>query len=104
MTTFQQALYSCTKQIDMRTLKQCFVLLLITISRQTVFAQQQLNAVETILHEASIPAISLAYIKDGSLHEQYNIGVKSAESKEPVNDSTVFAACSLSKSVFSYAV
>jgi CubicO group peptidase (beta-lactamase class C family) len=46
----------------------------------------------------------LAYIKDGKLLEQYNLGVKSAELKEPVNDSTVFAACSLSKTVFTYGV
>jgi CubicO group peptidase (beta-lactamase class C family) len=75
-----------------------------TISQQAVFSQQHLAAIQQIIDEAKIPAISLAYIKDGKLLEQYNIGVKAAESKGPINDSTVFAACSLSKSVFSYAV
>ncbi len=56
------------------------------------------------MDDARIPAISLAYIKEGKLQEQISIGVKAAESKAPVNDSTVFAACSLSKSVFSYGV
>ena len=89
----------------MLTLKKCFVVILfITITRGTVFSQQRQADIQRIINEANIPAISLAYIKDGKLQEQYNIGVKAAESKKQINDSTVFAACSLSKSVFSYGV
>src|ERR1044072_2972074 len=70
----------------------------------TLFPQQRLTAIQQLINEANIPAISLAYIKDGKVQEQYNVGVKSAELKDPINDSTVFAACSLSKTVFSYGV
>jgi len=80
------------------------VVVLMAALYQTTFSQQRSAAIQQIINEANIPAISLAYIKDGKLQEQYNIGVKSAESKEPINDSTVFAACSLSKTVFSYGV
>ncbi len=73
-------------------------------SQDILFSQQRSAAIQQILKEANIPAISLAYIKEGKLQEQYNIGVKSAEAKQPINDSTVFAACSLSKTVFSYGV
>lgn len=89
----------------MRILKKSpVVVLFIVMAQQAVFAQPHLTAIQQIINDAKIPAISLAYFRDGKLLEQYNIGVKSAESKEQINDSTVFSACSLSKSVFSYGV
>jgi CubicO group peptidase (beta-lactamase class C family) len=89
----------------MLTLKKSFIVILfIATTQHKAFSQQHLAAIQQIINDAKIPAISLAYIKDGKLQEQYNIGVKAAESKEQINDSTVFAACSLSKSVFSYGV
>ena len=85
--------------------KKCLIIILLLVTLQeAVFPQQHAAAIQQIINQTSIPAISLAYIKEGKLQEHYSIGVKAAESKEPVNDSTVFAACSLSKTVFSYAV
>ncbi|HNP23824.1 MAG TPA: serine hydrolase [Panacibacter sp.] len=88
----------------MPTPTKCLVILFFAATQFNAFSQQHINEVKKIMDDARIPAISLAYIKEGKLQEQISIGVKAAESKAPVNDSTVFAACSLSKSVFSYGV
>ena len=57
-----------------------------------------------LMKEASVPGLSLALVRDGEMIWQRGFGVKNAQTKEPVTDSTVFEAASLSKPVFPYAV
>ena len=51
-----------------------------------------------------VPGVSLAIITDGEVRYCKKYGVKNAISKEPMQDNTVFEACSLTKPVFAYAV
>jgi len=57
-----------------------------------------------MMSEASVPGLSIALVKDGQVAWQHAFGVKDAKTKEPVTDTTVFEAASLSKPVFAYAV
>ncbi len=52
----------------------------------------------------SIPGLSAAVIKNGEIDQLKYYGVKNEISKEPVNDSTIFIAASLTKPVFAYLV
>ncbi|MBL8169140.1 MAG: serine hydrolase [Acidobacteria bacterium] len=57
-----------------------------------------------LMKEAQIPGLSIALVRDGKLVWQHGYGVKNAQTQEPVTDTTVFEAASLSKPVFAYAV
>lgn len=67
-------------------------------------AQDRSTALLSLMKKAGVPGLSLAYVKNGKVREHYALGVRCNEAKQPVNDSTVFSAASLSKSVFAYAV
>ena len=54
--------------------------------------------------ELAVPGVSAALIKDGKLVWRRGFGVKDAASKQRVGNDTVFAAGSMSKPVFAYAV
>lgn len=56
------------------------------------------------MKDADVPGLSLALLRGGELVWRRGFGVKNARTKEPVTDSTVFEAASLSKPVFAYAV
>ncbi|MBC7851515.1 MAG: serine hydrolase [Chitinophagaceae bacterium] len=66
--------------------------------------QTRQESLEKIMIDAGIPGMTIAYIKDAKLAELYNLGLRSNDTKEPVNKETVFDAASLSKSVFAYGV
>lgn len=51
-----------------------------------------------------IPGVSLALIKNGKVIYHKTYGVKNAFTGEPVNDSTLFEAASITKTVFAFAV
>ncbi len=57
-----------------------------------------------LMQAGEAPGLSLALIREAKLVWHHGFGVKNAETKEPVTDSTVFEAASLSKPVFAYAV
>jgi CubicO group peptidase (beta-lactamase class C family) len=57
-----------------------------------------------LMTEFNVAGFSGAIIKDGRLLWNKAFGVKSGESKEPVDLETVFEAASVSKTVFAYAV
>lgn len=57
-----------------------------------------------LMRKAMIPGISIAIVKDGEIFWSRGFGLKNMHSKEPVSTDTVFAAASLSKPVFAYAV
>lgn len=57
-----------------------------------------------IMKEGEVTGFSIALIRKGEIVWHQGFGVKNAETKEPVDDSTVFEAGSLSKPVFTCAV
>jgi CubicO group peptidase (beta-lactamase class C family) len=60
--------------------------------------------VPQLMQDGDVPGLSIALISDAKLVWHHGFGVKNAETEEPVTDSTVFEAASLSKPVFAYAV
>lgn len=57
-----------------------------------------------LMQDGEVPGLSIALIREAKLVWHHGFGVKNAETKEPVTDSTIFEAASLSKPVFAYAV
>ncbi|KST64415.1 serine hydrolase domain-containing protein [Mastigocoleus testarum] len=57
-----------------------------------------------LMQTALIPGLSLAIIRDGKLFWSQGFGVKNLSTKQPVDNQTVFAAASLTKPLFAYAV
>lgn len=57
-----------------------------------------------LMNEGDVPGLSIALIRDGKLSWHKAFGVKNAETKEALAETTVFEAASLSKPVFAYAV
>ena len=51
-----------------------------------------------------IPGLSVALVKDRELAYHKTFGVKNAFTDEPVDDSTLFEGCSMTKTVFAFAV
>ena len=62
------------------------------------------DEVPMIMQEARLPGLSMVLIRNGKLFWRRGFGVTDAESKEPVDNETVFQAGSMSKPVFAYAV
>jgi len=60
--------------------------------------------VPQLMKDGEVTGLSVALIRNGKVFWHRGFGVKNAETKEPVDDSTVFEAASLSKPVFAYAV
>ncbi|NMG07532.1 serine hydrolase domain-containing protein [Brasilonema sp. UFV-L1] len=56
------------------------------------------------MQAALIPGLELAIIRDGKLFWSRGFGLKNRDTKQPVTNDTVFAAASLSKPLFAYAV
>jgi CubicO group peptidase (beta-lactamase class C family) len=57
-----------------------------------------------LLSLGDVPGLSVALIRDSKIAWSRGFGIKSVETKEPVDDGTMFEAASLSKPVFAYAV
>ena len=57
-----------------------------------------------LMHQADVPGIAIAVLRNGKPYWQHNFGVKNSKTNEPVTDDTIFEAASLSKPVFAYAV
>lgn len=56
-----------------------------------------------LMQEHHTPGVSIALIDSGKIVWQQCYGVKQAGTDDPVTESTVFEACSMSKSLFAYA-
>lgn len=57
-----------------------------------------------LMKKADVPGVSIALIEDARIVWVGSFGVKNIETREPVNDRTVFEAASISKPVFALAV
>jgi CubicO group peptidase (beta-lactamase class C family) len=70
--------------------------------------QRHINDLEKripqLLLESHVPGLSIAIIKDGRVAWRRGFGLKDAEAKTSVDNTTMFVAGSMSKPVFAYAV
>src|ERR1044071_9585712 len=62
------------------------------------------SRIPALMSAGDVPGLSIAFIKDSKTVWSRGFGYKNAETKEPVDDLTMFGAASLSKPVFAYAV
>ncbi|MCM3905766.1 MAG: serine hydrolase [Pyrinomonadaceae bacterium] len=62
------------------------------------------RSIPDLMGQGDIPGLSIALIRDAEVIWARGFGVKNSETKEAVDDNTVFEAASLSKPVFAYAV
>ena len=62
------------------------------------------SRIPALMSAGDVPGLSVAFIKDSKILWTRGFGYKNAETKEPVDDLTMFGAASLSKPVFAYAV
>lgn len=67
----------------------------ITVTALDAFISRKMDSL-------NIPGLSLAVINNGQVTYSKNYGVKNLETKEKVNESTIFELCSVSKPVFAY--
>ena len=67
-----------------------------------VFPQDKTQGFQEIVKKFDIPAIQLNYLKNGQDHF-YNYGVKNVDSKDSIDQNTVFQAASLTKVIATYA-
>lgn len=72
--------------------------------RKDELAAQFEKSIPQWMKDAEVPGLALALIRDSRVLWQRGFGVKSVETREPVDEATVFEAASLSKPVFAYAV
>lgn len=73
------------------------------IKSEVLIAHLQ-QRIPQLMQDGEVPALGIVLVRNGKLVWHYSLGVKNAETKEAVTDSTVFEAASLSKPVFAYAV
>ena len=59
--------------------------------------------VDAAMAEFKVPGMSLALVREGRTVWHRNFGVQNKQTKQPVNDATVFEAASLTKPVVAYA-
>jgi CubicO group peptidase (beta-lactamase class C family) len=74
----------------------------ITPDKNTIAQLEE--SIPRLMQEATVPAVSIAVIRDGQTYWLHTFGVANTKTKQPANDDTVFEAASLSKPVFTYAV
>ncbi|MBV9960479.1 MAG: serine hydrolase [Acidobacteria bacterium] len=72
--------------------------------RQDALVARLERDIPQLMREGDVPGLSIALIRGGEVVWHKGFGVKNAETKEPVDDRTIFEAASLSKPVFAYAV
>ena len=70
------------------------------ITRPSEAALAQLSL---LMEVTGVPGVSMGVVRDGKLVWQYQAGVVDAETKKPVDRSTLFPAASLGKPVFAHA-
>jgi len=70
----------------------------------TVSVEQYEESVAAISERAGVSGLSVAIINGSQVVYVNGFGVRSRETGEPVNDKTIFAAASFSKTAFAYLV
>lgn len=87
-------------------MKNSLYLFLLTLSPFLFYAQNNAHDdfFKALIEEEEIPGLSVAIVEDGQIAYTGAFGVKSRDTGEPVEEGTLFAAASLSKPLFAYAV
>ncbi len=67
-------------------------------------SQEFLDALPGLMDKALVPGLAIALVEDGSVVSVKTAGVMNRESKQPIDEETVFEAASLSKPMFAYTV
>lgn len=62
------------------------------------------SSLTRLMKQTGVPGMAIIVFKDGEVTSKMNLGVRNANTQEPVLDETVFEAGSLSKPVFAYLV
>lgn len=93
MLTFLMAYVALTGHAQLKNWKGVFI----TPAEVDQFLKNQMDSLK-------IPALSIALINDGKLVYHRALGIADLGTHEPVNDSSLFEAASLSKPVFSFFV
>ncbi|KOY86409.1 hypothetical protein AD998_09865 [bacterium 336/3] len=75
-----------------------------TIKGKKISIEQLNTFITNQMDSLNIPGFSLAVINNGKIVHYKNYGVKNLETKEKVNEQTIFELCSVSKPVFAYFV
>ena len=100
----------------MKTLKLISFLILFLLVNRILSGQEETfskygkqneiieREIPSLMKQYSIPGLSLAIIRDGQIDYVKGYGVRNINTQVPVNGSTIFAAASLTKPVFSYLV
>jgi CubicO group peptidase (beta-lactamase class C family) len=71
--------------------------------KEQIVAQLE-RRIPQLMKDGDVPGLSIALLRNGELVWHHGFGVKNTKTNEPVTDTTVFEAASLSKPVFAYAV
>ncbi len=87
-------------------MKQLPLLLAFWLAALTAFGQASIldTLLPRLMRDADIPGLSIAVVKDGQIMYSRAFGVRSADTREPVDAHTVFSAASLSKPLFAFGV
>jgi CubicO group peptidase (beta-lactamase class C family) len=73
-----------------------------TISGRTIDANDLNRFIEKTMDSLKIPGLSIAIINDANLVYHQSFGVKNIQTKEPIDNETIFEGASLSKPLFAY--
>jgi CubicO group peptidase (beta-lactamase class C family) len=73
-----------------------------TVDKQVISRLEQ--TIPRLMADGDIPGLSIALVRKGEVVWSRGFGVKNVETKEAVDDNTVFEAASLTKPVFAYAI
>ncbi|MCI0392800.1 MAG: serine hydrolase [Acidobacteria bacterium] len=83
--------------------KPTFTPLRVKEKKEQVIARLEQN-IPQLMKDGDVPGLSIALVRNGELIWHHGFGVKNTKTNEPVTESTVFEAASLSKPVFAYAM
>ncbi len=75
-----------------------------TKTKQARLIARLQQRIPQLMKDGDVPGLAIALVRNGELAWARGFGVKSVKTNEPIDDSTVFEAASLSKPVFAYAV
>ncbi|MBF2016396.1 MAG: serine hydrolase [Rivularia sp. T60_A2020_040] len=105
---FQISRRKLLKQSTTALISLSSISLLNLLANSTSAAETVISNLETqipkLMQNALIPGISIAMIRDGELFWNKSFGVTHKYTKKPVSNETIFAAASLTKPLFAYAV
>ncbi|MBP2831527.1 beta-lactamase family protein [Aquimarina sp. U1-2] len=74
------------------------------VDGKTISTSQLDRKIDSIIKAVNMPGISIAIVNDSELMYHNTFGIINSETKEPVDERTIFEGASLSKPIFAYFV